>query len=98
MRLASSPHSVPSAAIPGCVLGAIHTVAQADRPSVTAPAFSREEILTATEVAEVLRVQPATALDYMRRGVIPAAKIGRRWYAHRSQLERHLAGLLERAG
>lgn len=41
------------------------------------PAFSREELLTVDEVADVLRVKKATATDYMRRGVIPAFKLGR---------------------
>jgi excisionase family DNA binding protein len=57
------------------------------------PSFSREDLLTATEVAEVLRVRRTTALDYMRRGVIPACKIGRRWYSVRSRLDAHLGEL-----
>jgi excisionase family DNA binding protein len=60
-------------------------------------AFSRDELLTATDVAKVLGVQRPTALDYMRRGVIPACKIGRRWYSLRSRLDRHLAMLFDRA-
>ena len=44
------------------------------------PAFSREELLTVDEVADVLRVKKATATDYMRRGVIPAFKLGRSWF------------------
>jgi excisionase family DNA binding protein len=59
-------------------------------------AFTRSELLTPTEVADVLRVTRATALDYMRRGVIPACKIGRRWYSERSQIEEHIADLLRR--
>lgn len=35
-------------------------------------------------VAEVPRVKRTTALDYMRRGVIPACKIGQRWYSAQS--------------
>jgi hypothetical protein len=35
--------------------------------------FSRDDLLTATDVARILRT---TALDYMRRGVVPARKIG----------------------
>jgi hypothetical protein len=55
--------------------------------------FSREDLLTANEVAGILRVQRTTALDYMRRGVIPACKIGRRWYALQPQLDAHLGEL-----
>ena len=58
-------------------------------------AFSRDELIGAGEVAKVLGVQRATALDYMRRGVIPACKIGRRWYSLRSRLDGHLASLID---
>jgi excisionase family DNA binding protein len=60
--------------------------------------FSREDLLTANEVADVLRVKRTTALDYMRRGVIPACKIGRRWYSVRSRLDAHLHQLLDPPG
>jgi excisionase family DNA binding protein len=56
------------------------------------PAFSREELLTVDEVADVLRVKKKTAADYMRRGVIPAFKLGRFWYSLRPRLNAHLEG------
>jgi excisionase family DNA binding protein len=56
--------------------------------------FSREDLLTPNEVADVLRVKRTTALEYMRRGVIPACKIGRRWYSVRSRLDAHLGDLI----
>lgn len=62
----------------------------ADREVARGPAFSRDELLTVDEVAEVLRVKKATATDYMRRGVIPAFKLGRSWYSLRHQLSAHL--------
>jgi excisionase family DNA binding protein len=55
------------------------------------PTFSREDLLTADEVAEVLRLKRTTALDYMRRGVIPAFKLGRRWYSLRPRLDAYLS-------
>ena len=61
----------------------------------THPSLSRDDLLTATEVAEVLRVKRTTALDYMRRGVVPACKIGRRWYSAKPLLEQHLDGLFD---
>jgi excisionase family DNA binding protein len=61
----------------------------------THPSFSRDDLLTATEVAEVLRVKRTTALDYMRRGVVPACKIGRHWYAAKPLLDRHLDQLFD---
>ncbi|HXV05599.1 MAG TPA: helix-turn-helix domain-containing protein [Solirubrobacterales bacterium] len=52
--------------------------------------FSRDDLLTATDVARILRVQRTTALDYMRRGIVPACKIGRRWYSPKPLLDGHL--------
>jgi excisionase family DNA binding protein len=63
----------------------------------THPSFSRDDLLTATEVAEVLRVKRTTALDYMRRGIVPACKIGRRWYSAKPLLEQHLDHLFDPA-
>jgi excisionase family DNA binding protein len=60
--------------------------------------FSREDLLTADEVAEVLRLKRTTALDYMRRGVIPAFKLGRRWYALRPRLDAYLSSASEPSG
>ena len=59
--------------------------------------FSREDLLDANDVADVLRVKRTTALDYMRRGVIPACKIGRRWYSAKPLLDRYLDGLFDPA-
>ncbi|MGA8745809.1 MAG: helix-turn-helix domain-containing protein [Solirubrobacterales bacterium] len=59
------------------------------------PSFTREDLLTANDVAEILQVKRSTALDYMRRGVIPARKIGRRWYALRPRLDAHIGDLFE---
>ncbi len=64
-------------------------------PDPDRPSLSREDLLTATEVAEVLRLKRSTALDYMRRGVVPAFKLGRQWYSLRSRLEAHLAAALQ---
>ena len=52
--------------------------------------FDRDDLLTATDIAKILRVQRTTALDYMRRGVVPACKIGRRWYSPKPLLDDHL--------
>lgn len=57
--------------------------------------FSRDDLLTATEIAGILRVQRTTALDYMRRGVVPACKIGRQWYSPKPLLDRHLDQIFE---
>lgn len=57
--------------------------------------FTRDELLTPDEVAEILRVRRTTALEYMRRRVIAACKIGRLWCSPRSLLDEHLTSLFE---
>ena len=57
--------------------------------------FTRDELLTPDDVAEILRVRRTTALDYMRRGVIPARKTGRLWYSPRSLLDEYLTSLFD---
>lgn len=57
--------------------------------------FTRDELLTPDDIAEILRVQRTTALEYMRRGVIPARKIGKLWYSPRALLDEHLTSLFE---
>lgn len=42
-------------------------------------AMSEDKILCAEEIAEQLRCSVAQAEDLMRRGELPAAKIGRGW-------------------
>jgi excisionase family DNA binding protein len=59
--------------------------------------FTREDLLTPDEVAAILRVRRATAIDYMRRGVVPARKIGRRWYSPKPLLDEYLQRLFELA-
>lgn len=60
--------------------------------------FSRDDLLTATDVARILRVQRTTALSYMRRGIVPACKIGRRWYSPKPLLDSHLDQLVSSHG
>jgi excisionase family DNA binding protein len=66
-------------------------------PQIDPPTFSREDLLTPTEVAEVLRLRRTTVLDYMRRGVIPAFRVGRQWYSLRPRLDAHLASISDEA-
>lgn len=49
------------------------------------------EILTAQQVAELLRMQQSTVEDYGRRGVIPSIKLGR----HRRYIRSDLVELIE---
>jgi len=50
------------------------------------------EILTAQQLAEMLRMQRSTIEDYGRRGVIPSIKLGR----HRRYIRSDVVGLIER--
>jgi excisionase family DNA binding protein len=63
------------------------------QPETEERLLTREELMTADEVAALLCVRRTTALDYMRRGLIPGFKLGRRWYARRSRLSTHLASV-----
>lgn len=56
--------------------------------------FAREDLLTASEVAAILRVRRTTAMDYMRRGVIPACKIGKLWYSPKPLLDSYVEQLI----
>lgn len=66
-----------------------------DRPERDQLRFTRDELLTADDIAEILQVRRTTALDYMRRGVIPARKIGKLWYSPRPLLDEYLTSLFE---
>lgn len=57
--------------------------------------FSRDDLLTPNDVAQILRIKRTTALDYMRRGVVPGCKIGRRWYSPKPLLDSHLDHLFD---
>lgn len=56
-----------------------------------------DELLTAAEVAAILRLRVSTVEDYARRGVLPSVKVGRHRRFVRSQLERAIAARFESA-
>jgi excisionase family DNA binding protein len=56
-------------------------------PSATSPRLTREDVLDAREVADLLHMPISTALDLARRGVIPGHKLGRRWVFLRDEIE-----------
>lgn len=45
------------------------------------------DVMTAAEVAELLRIPRSTVEDWARRGVIPSKKVGRRRLYIRSKIE-----------
>jgi excisionase family DNA binding protein len=58
-----------------------HPYAQ-DRPRLT-----REDVLDGRDVAELLHIPISTVLEYARRGLLPARKLGRRWIFIRDEIE-----------
>lgn len=57
--------------------------------------FSRDELLKPDDVADILEVKRTTAMEYMRRGVVPARKIGRHWYSPKPLLDHYLDDLFD---
>jgi excisionase family DNA binding protein len=55
-----------------------------------ARALTAADVLTAREVADLLRVPQSTVSDWARRGVIPSRRLGRRRLYLRPQLEKLL--------
>lgn len=49
--------------------------------------LTRYEVLTAREVAAMLRLPLSTVYELARRGVIPAHRIGRAWRFIRPEIE-----------
>jgi excisionase family DNA binding protein len=45
------------------------------------------DVMTATEVAELLHVSKSTVEDWARRGIVPSKKVGRRRLYIRSKIE-----------
>lgn len=54
--------------------------------------LTREEVMTAAEVAELLRMPTSTVYELARKGVIPASRLGRTWRFLRPRLQELLAG------
>lgn len=50
-------------------------------------------MLSADELSQVLRVERSTATLYMRRGVVPACKIGRHWLSPQPLLDQFVTQL-----
>ncbi len=53
--------------------------------------LTREEVMTAREVAELLRMPTSTVYELARKGVLPASRLGRTWRFLRPRLEQILA-------
>lgn len=49
--------------------------------------LTREDVLDGREVAGLLHLPVSTVLEYARRGLLPARKLGRRWLFIRDEIE-----------
>jgi excisionase family DNA binding protein len=49
--------------------------------------LTREDVMTAPEVAELLRMPTSTIYELARRGELPAQRVGRTWRFLRPRLE-----------
>lgn len=49
--------------------------------------LTRTEVMTANEVAELLRMPLSTVYELARRGELPACRFGRTWRFLRSRIE-----------
>jgi excisionase family DNA binding protein len=54
--------------------------------------LTRNEVMTAREVAALLRMPMSTVYELARKGVLPARQLGRTWRFLRPRLEELLTG------
>jgi excisionase family DNA binding protein len=54
--------------------------------------LTRDEVMTASEVAELLHLPVSTVYYLARRGELPASRFGRAWRFLRPRIERLLEG------
>ena len=64
--------------------------APASRPALT-PALTRDEVMTACEVAELLHLPVSTVYYLAGRGELPACRLGRAWRFLRPRIEELLS-------
>lgn len=54
--------------------------------------LTREDVLDGRQVAELLHMPISTVLEYARRGLLPARKLGRRWIFLHDEIEAAVRG------
>ena len=64
---------------------------ESQQPSEPRSSVSTQDILTATEVAAMLRLHPVTVRLKAASGEIPGRQIGNRWRFSRARIEAWLA-------
>lgn len=48
------------------------------------------DVMTANEVAEILRIHPRMVINYAASGEIPAFRVGRRWRFHWADIQAYM--------
>ena len=79
----------------GMVCARALTAPHTTTPSPASPrsaGLTRDEVLTVSEVADLLHLPVSTVYDLARRGVIPACRLGRTWRFVRPRIEELLGG------
>ena len=61
-------------------------------PTPAPTGLTRDEIMTAREVADLLKMPVSTIYQLARRGDLPARRLGRTWRFLRPRLEELLGG------
>jgi excisionase family DNA binding protein len=67
------------------------TLPQPVEDSASPSGLTRDEVMTAREVAELLKMPVSTIHQLARRGELPARRLGRTWRFLRPRLEELLA-------
>lgn len=57
---------------------------------MTVPKSSKNQVLTALELAKYLRIHPTTVYKLAKRGELPAFKVGGDWRFNRTSIEKWL--------
>lgn len=60
--------------------------------AIESSGLTREEVMTAREVADLLKMPVSTIYQLARRGELPASRLGRTWRFLRPRLEELLGG------
>ncbi|MCW3013988.1 MAG: hypothetical protein JWO02_1080 [Solirubrobacterales bacterium] len=63
------------------------------RPAVDLPPLTRDNVLSTSEVADLLGIPRSTVHQLARRGDLPARRVGRRWLFLRDRLAAAVAPL-----
>ena len=63
-----------------------------DHPYAQPRRLIRDDVLDGRDVAELLHMPISTVLEYARRGLLPARKLGRRWIFIRDEIEAAVRG------